>query len=1438
MKFRLYASTLLLGILSCLFSSAQDFSNKGKEFWLAYSYHVGMVNSGGLPTMTLYISSDVTTNFQVEIYGVGTIQTGTISPGSVEMVDVPTSYFINGEGLYTGRTIHVTGDKPMVVYSYITRNAASGATLCLPTLVLGKEYYSTNYTQISNEANSNSYFTIIAVEDNTTVEITPTAPTKGGWAAGSTHSVNLNKGQIYQVLGTTNGNNGVDLTGSHIKSVASGTGGCKRIAVFSGSGKIRIAAGSCAASVNSSDNLYQQLYPIATWGKKYLTVPSYNRPTNIYRVLKSSPSANVYVNGALIPASSFVGNLYYEFYNSLPNDIESDQPISVAQYFTTAGCDGNPNPYDPDMIMLNPVEQNIDKVTLVSSNLVASPPEHHIHVIMKNGGTGISSFTIDGATLPASSWTVHPADPAYSYIYLSNVAQGYHRLVSDSGFNAIAYGYAPAETYGYSAGASVKDLYQYVSVENQYATVNFPATCNNTPFYFSMTFPYQPTQIQWVFGGLFPDVTVNSPVYDATMTVNGKQLYRYKLPTPYTLPTPGSYPIKVLAQNPTSDGCSGEQEINYDLQVYDRPHATFTDDATGCIPDNVQFTETANTNGRTSVQWAWDFGDGNTSTLRNPQHNYAAAGSFNVKYYTITDIGCVSDTASRTLAMSNPPQAKFGVSAPDCQGRQVTFSDSSTVGAGTIAKWYWDFGDGSPVVVATTNADQVHVYANQNTYTVKLRVETPGGCSSTIYQLPVTIHANPVPAFTFGNACLPTGALQFTNTSTISDGTGAQLTYFWDFGDGGSDNTLNPTHNFSAVGPFSAKLVVTSSAGCKDSITKQVNSIYSQPVAVPTTPAETCLGNSITFAETSTAANSTVTQWSWDFGDATPVSTQHNPTHTYAAAGNYTVTLTVTSAIGCVSAPATMQVTINALPTAVFSVSTPDCITRDLTFTDASTPGSGSITKWTWNLGDGTTPVYTTGAPFTHAYSSTGTYHVSLIVENSKGCVSPAKQTDVVVSPLPVAAFTLPDNCLNDPTSQFTDASTISDGTQSQFTYSWNFGDPNANGSNPNTSTVKNAQHRYTVAATYNVSLTVTSAAGCSATITQPYTVNGALPQSFFSFGAGSSECSNKSVTISNNSSVDVGRLIKLEIYWDDANDPTNKTTLTFPAAGATFTHTYPEFFTPATKTYSIRMVAYSGDNCSSTSVQTLTLKATPDITFSTIPSICADVPSFQITQASTTNIPGTPVYSGTGVSSSGLFNPATAGNGPHPIRYVFTGDNGCVNEKSQTVTVFPVPTVDAGPERFVLEGGTAVLLGSATGNNLSYLWSPSTYVSNANVLQPVTTPLSEMNYVLKVTSADGCSASDQVHVSFLKAPTIPNVFSPNGDGINDRWDIKFLDSYPGATVQIFNRYGQVVFSSTGYSKPWDGTMSGKPLPAGTYYYIINPKNGRQQMTGFVDLVR
>jgi gliding motility-associated-like protein len=84
----------------------------------------------------------------------------------------------------------------------------------------------------------------------------------------------------------------------------------------------------------------------------------------------------------------------------------------------------------------------------------------------------------------------------------------------------------------------------------------------------------------------------------------------------------------------------------------------------------------------------------------------------------------------------------------------------------------------------------------------------------------------------------------------------------------------------------------------------------------------------------------------------------------------------------------------------------------------------------------------------------------------------------------------------------------------------------------------------------------------------------------------------------------------------------------------------------------------------------------------------------------------------------------------------------------------------------------------------------------------------------------------------------VPNAFSPNGDGVNDTWIITNLSAYPGASVDVFNRYGQPVFHSENYNKPWDGTFNGSPLPMGTYYYIIDPKNNKKKIAGSVTIFK
>ncbi len=189
----------------------------------------------------------------------------------------------------------------------------------------------------------------------------------------------------------------------------------------------------------------------------------------------------------------------------------------------------------------------------------------------------------------------------------------------------------------------------------------------------------------------------------------------------------------------------------------------------------------------------------------------------------------------------------------------------------------------------------------------------------------------------------------------------------------------------------------------------------------------------------------------------------------------------------------------------------------------------------------------------------------------------------------------------------------------------------------------------------------------------------------------------------------------------------------------------------------------------------------------------------------------------------------------------LFTVNNfGCYSDTlHKFITVYPYPTVNAGPDRFVLEGGSLTIQATATGNGLQYLWTPALYLNDPYIIKPKSVdPKNDITYLVTVTSNGGCKVTDEMFVKVLKIPRIPNTFTPNNDGINDLWTIQYLEDYPSNHIQVFTRAGQMVYENRGYYKPWNGTYHGKPLPVDTYYYILEPGSGREPLTGYVTIIK
>ncbi|OFX41966.1 MAG: hypothetical protein A2X08_12575, partial [Bacteroidetes bacterium GWA2_32_17] len=194
-----------------------------------------------------------------------------------------------------------------------------------------------------------------------------------------------------------------------------------------------------------------------------------------------------------------------------------------------------------------------------------------------------------------------------------------------------------------------------------------------------------------------------------------------------------------------------------------------------------------------------------------------------------------------------------------------------------------------------------------------------------------------------------------------------------------------------------------------------------------------------------------------------------------------------------------------------------------------------------------------------------------------------------------------------------------------------------------------------------------------------------------------------------------------------------------------------------------------------------------------------------------------------TGLSDSTVFDPWAKPN--QTTTYYFTAwDNICYDVDSVIIQVYPQVGVDAGTDQTILFEHSAILTATSTDLSATFIWYPTTGLSDSTTATTTATPYLTTIYIVYATNSYGCVEIDSVTVTVIPKIIIPTGITPNGDGSNDVWIIDLIGYYPNIEVEIFNRWGEKLFYSKGYpdSERWDGNFKGKPLPTGTYYYIIN----------------
>ena len=453
----------------------------------------------------------------------------------------------------------------------------------------------------------------------------------------------------------------------------------------------------------------------------------------------------------------------------------------------------------------------------------------------------------------------------------------------------------------------------------------------------------------------------------------------------------GTHTIRLIATDSEAASDTAQVSIGVGEVPNQDPTASFS---FSCSNLTCTFTDGSTDPDGTVVSWAWQFGDGGTANEKSPQHTYGAGGTYDV-VLMVTDDGGATDDVTRQVSVTPQNQGPTASFTVECDLLSCTFTDESTDSDGTVVEWSWNFGDGA----TSEQQNPQHSYASGSTYSVTLTVRDNDGATGQAVQQ-VTPNEKPAADFSFlctGRVC------QFADLSIDPDG--SITSRAWRFGDGATSSQSNPSHTYAADGDYDVRLIVTDNASAKDTVTKTVSVL--QPNQAPVAAfSNTCTNLSCDFTDESTDDDGTVVGWQWAFGDGAVLS-ERNPSHTYAAEGTYTVTLTVTDDDGAASVPAASRdISVspaNQGPTADFTFS---CVNLVCQFTDGSDDPDGTIASRSWDFGDGNGASQMNPQ---HAYPSKGDYTVMLEVTDNDGATGQISKP-VSVNTVPTAAILQPAN--------------------------------------------------------------------------------------------------------------------------------------------------------------------------------------------------------------------------------------------------------------------------------------------------------------------------------------------------------------------------------------------------------------------------------------------
>jgi gliding motility-associated-like protein len=904
----------------------------------------------------------------------------------------------------------------------------------------------------------------------------------------------------------------------------------------------------------------------------------------------------------------------------------------------------------------------------------------------------------------------------------------------------------------------------------------------------------------------------NAPIhFTSSSTTTDTQIYKYEwdwgngnfeqnqIDVDHTFNTNGNFKIvlKISDRNGCYDTVSTKISVGGPNIVFDAPSNS------GCAGFTAKFEDHSISDGQNQiVNRNWFFGDGGSINTLDTliQYKYLQTGFFDVKLIVTDAVGCVDSLTKIGLIAASNPKANFSVyDSISCPGKPIQFISSSS---GAITNYNWTLGEGKTSTLKTpTNA-----YQKTGNYDIQLMITDKYGCKDSLLKPSFIIIDTPIAKINISDSIgnCPPLIVQFRNNSSF------YKKIKWEFGDGDIALIDTPSHIYTAPGDYTAKLTVTSPGGCINSTTKSIK-VFGPIGSLRFTPTIGCIPTMVNFKLTSNNTDSLI----WNFQDGSSIITK-DPiiSHLYTAATDLQPEVTLQDVKGC---RYTLTSTIDTLKIVGFK---PDfgvssnllCTNGTVDFFD-KTYTNGSLQKWNWDFGDGTSGI---GSAPTHFYKDTGNYTVKLKVTSQNNCTdSITLQKIIAVVPSPKIAIVANDTICQNGFMKFTGVIIKKD--TSQLNYFWNFG----NGESSNLLVPKTTQYRTPGIVTARF-ITLNSN-GCSDTVLKAVTVN-ALPKT--DAGADSIICKGATIQL-NPTGAD-------HYEWQ------------LPASNISCFNC-PNPFAKPDSSFMYKVKGISKEGCEKIDSIRIQVIQPSQVKASLPDSIC-------LGESIRLYASGTQLYQWSPTNE--INNPSSAlptARLSKTTMFVVTGSdayNCFVTKDSVKISVFPIPQVNAGNDLSLPAGILYRLNANISPDVTSILWSPIENLSCSTCPAPFITPKTKTEYTIKVSNPAGCTNEDKITISVncgTENIFIPNTFSPNGDGINDILYIRGTGATEINYFRIFNRWGQLVFERkalTTLNNPsagWDGNLNGVQLPPDVYVYMADVKcdNGKTvTIKGDIMLVR